>query len=53
MSMSVGMCFQVAQDKIAQWVEVRAARRPAVLGDEIISVLLQPPDGPVRGKDMG
>ena len=47
MSTSVGMCLQVAPDKIVHRVEVRAARRPGVLGDEVVGVLLQPPDGPV------
>ncbi len=30
-SISVGMCLQLAPDKTVHWVEVRAARRPAVL----------------------
>ncbi len=34
------------EDKIGQYVEARAAERPAVLGDEVFSVLLQPLDGP-------
>ena len=51
-STSVGMCLQVAPDKIVHRVEVRAARRPGVLGDKVVGVLLQPPDGPV-GSDRG
>ena len=47
MSTSVGMCLKLAQDNIVHWAEVRAARRPVVLRDEVLGVFLQPPDGPV------
>ncbi len=39
-SMTVGMCLQVAPDKMLIWIEGRAPRRPRVHGDEVPDVLL-------------
>ncbi len=47
---SVSMCPQVAPHKIVQWIKIRTAGRPAVLRDQVVEVVLEPIDGPV--KDM-
>ena len=47
---SVNMCLQVAPHKIVQWIKIRTAGRPAVLRDQVVEVVLEPLDGPV--KDM-
>ncbi len=39
-STSVSMYLQIAQDKIFNWIEFRAAWRPRVHGDEVPGVLL-------------
>ena len=39
-STSVSMYLQIAPDKIFNWIEARAARRPTVHGDEVLDVLL-------------
>ena len=36
MIMSVGLSLKIATDKKVSWVKVRAARRPAVLENEVI-----------------
>ena len=47
MRASVSVCLKVAPDKIIHWIEVGAARRPLLLGDDIVAVLFQPGQGPV------
>jgi hypothetical protein len=47
---SVNMCPQAAPHKIVQWINIRTAGKPAVLRDQVVEVVLEPLDGPV--KDM-
>ena len=42
------MCLQVAPLKIVQRIKIRTAGRPAVLRDQVVAVVLEPLDGPVR-----
>jgi hypothetical protein len=44
---SVSMCLQVAPHKIVQPIKIRTAKRPAVLRDQVVVVVLEPLDGPV------
>ena len=36
---SIGVCFKVAPDKIIHWIKIRAARRPLLLGEEVVALL--------------
>jgi hypothetical protein len=45
---SVSMCLQVAPYKIVQRIKTRTAGRPEVLRDQVVAVVLEPLDGPVR-----
>ena len=44
---SIGMCLEVAPNKIIHRIMVGAARRPLLLRDEVVAVLLEPGHGPV------
>ena len=45
---SVSMCPQVAPEKIVQRIKIRTAGRPAVLQDQVVAVVPEPLDGPVK-----
>jgi len=45
---SVSMCPQVAPHKIVQRIKIRTAGRPAVLQDQVVAVVPEPLDGPVK-----
>ncbi len=47
MGTSVSMCLQVAPHKIVQRIKIRTAGRPAVLRDQVVTVVLEPLDGVV------
>ena len=47
MGTSVNPRLKIAPDKIVHRIEVGAARRPHVLGDAVVGVLLNPRHGPV------
>ena len=42
---SISVCLEVAPDKIVHRIKVGAARRPLVLGDDVVAVLLEPLHG--------
>jgi hypothetical protein len=44
----VSMCLQVAPHKIVKGIKIRTAGRPVVLRDQVVAVVLEPLDGPVR-----
>ena len=48
MGTSASMFSQVAPHKIVQWIKIRTAGRPAVLQDQVVAVVPEPLDGPVK-----
>ncbi len=48
MGTSVSMCPQVAPHKIVQRIKIRTAGRLAVLQDQVVAVVPEPLDGPVK-----